>query len=354
MTIPVAKPRLTGEELEGIEAVLESGMLSQGEVVARFEEKFARYVGTDQAVATNSGTSALHTALAALGIKEGDEVVTTPFTFVSTATSVLMQRAWPVFCDIDRRTYNIDPDQIQEVITNNTKAVIVVHLYGLSCDMNPILEIAEDRGIKVVEDACQAHGAEYLSRKAGSMGDIGIFSFYPTKNMTTGEGGMITTSDAQVAERSRVIRNHGQSQRYVHEVMGYNYRMTNLAAAIGLSQLKMLDQFNAKRRENARYYDQNLKVNPPFVPQGLKHVYHQYTIEVNDRDKFLKHLEKQGVGYGVYYPVPLHKQPLFREYNDLSLPNAEDASKSVVSLPVHSGLTDEERNQVIEAVNSYE
>jgi len=352
--IPIAKPILSGKEIEGIRAVLDSGILAQGKAVAEFEEKFAEYVGASHGIATNSGTSALHTALATLGVSKGDEVITTSFTFIATATSILMQRASPVFCDIDPQTYNIDPDLVQEAITKRTKAIIAVHLYGLPCDMKPIMDIAQDNGLKVVEDACQAHGAEYRGKKAGSFGDAGIFSFYPTKNMTTGEGGMVTTSDSQVAEKARMVRNHGQSQRYVHEIMGYNYRMTNIAAAIGLSQLKMLDQFNAKRRENAGYYDKSLFVKTPFVPEGMKHVYHQYTIEVEEREEFLKHLEKHGVGYGVHYPIPVHKQPLFRDYNEITLPNTEASSQRVVSLPVHPGLTKEERELIVRTVNSYE
>ncbi len=351
--IPVAKPMLSGNELEEIKAVLESGILAQGETVARFEEEFARYADTDYGIAVNSGTSGLHTALAALGVGEGDEVITTPFSFIATATSVLMQRAKPVFCDIDPRTYNIDPERLEDAITERTKALIVVHLYGLTCDMEPIMEIANENGLKVIEDACQAHGAEYNGKRAGSLGDVGVFSFYPTKNMTTGEGGMITTSDLEVAEKTKMIRNHGQSERYVHPILGYNYRMTNLAAAIGLSQLNMIDQFNEKRQENARYYDELLNFESPFVPAGRKHVYHQYTIQVDDRDGFTKHLEKEGVGYGVHYPIPIHKQPLMKEYNGQNFPKAEEASKKVVSIPVHPGLTDEEREQVGRAVNGY-
>ena len=354
LMIPVAKPILSGEEMKEIAAVLDSGILAQGDVVARFEEKFAGYVDAPCGIATNNGTSALHTALAALGVGEGDEVITTPFTFIATATSILMQRARPVFCDVDPKTYNIDPDLIAEAVTKKTKAIIAVHLYGLPCDMRPIMETAQDYGLKVVEDACQAHGAEYRGRKVGTIGDAGVFSFYPTKNMTTGEGGMITTSDPEVAERARMIRNHGQSQRYVHVMMGYNYRMTNIAAAIGLAQLGMLDRFNAKRRENADYYDRNLKVKTPIVPEGMKHVYHQYTIEVEERDEFLKHLESHSVGYGVYYPIPVHKQPLFKDYNHIALPCAEEAGERVVSIPVHPGLTEDERYMVVQTVNSYE
>ncbi len=351
--IPVAKPILSGEELEEIKAVLESGILAQGETVARFEERFAEYVGTDYGVAVSNGTTGLHAALAAMGVGKGDEVITTPFSFIATATSILMQGARPVFCDIDPETYNIDPGRIEDAITEKTKAMIVVHLYGLACDMKPIMDIAKSNELKVIEDACQAHGAEYHDRRAGSLGDAGVFSFYPTKNMTTGEGGMITTNDPKVAERARMIRNHGQSERYVHPILGYNYRMTNLAAAIGLSQLKMIDHFNEKRRENARFYDENLNLEAPIVPDGCKHVYHQYTIQVEDRDGFTRHLEKEGVGYGIHYPVPIHRQPLMREYNSQSFPRAEEASRRVVSIPVHPGLSDEDREQVARAVNGF-
>ncbi|MDF0591946.1 DegT/DnrJ/EryC1/StrS family aminotransferase [Methanotrichaceae archaeon Mx] len=321
--------------------------------MAQFEDRFAEYVGTDYGAAVSNGTTGLHAALAALGVGESDDVITTPFSFIATATSILMQGARPVFYDIDPETYNIDPDEIEDAITGRTKAIIVVHLYGLPCDMKPIMEIAEERDLLVIEDACQAHGAEYHGRRAGSIGDAGVFSFYPTKNMTTGEGGMITTSDQKVAERARMIRNHGQSERYVHPILGYNYRMTNLAAAIGLSQLKMIDHFNEKRRENARYYDENLNLDAPFVPDGYKHVYHQYTIQVDEREKFTRHLEEEGVGYGVHYPIPIHRQPLMREYNGQSFPRTEEASRRVVSIPVHPGLSIEEREQVVRALNGY-
>ncbi|WP_316967662.1 DegT/DnrJ/EryC1/StrS family aminotransferase [Candidatus Methanocrinis natronophilus] len=327
--------------------------MAQGETVAQFEDRFAEYVGTDYGAAVSNGTTGLHAALAALGVGESDDVITTPFSFIATATSILMQGARPVFYDIDPETYNIDPDEIEDAITGRTKAIIVVHLYGLPCDMKPIMEIAEERDLLVIEDACQAHGAEYHGRRAGSIGDAGVFSFYPTKNMTTGEGGMITTSDQKVAERARMIRNHGQSERYVHPILGYNYRMTNLAAAIGLSQLKMIDHFNEKRRENARYYDENLNLDAPFVPDGYKHVYHQYTIQVDEREKFTRHLEEEGVGYGVHYPIPIHRQPLMREYNGQSFPRTEEASRRVVSIPVHPGLSIEEREQVVRALNGY-
>jgi len=354
--IPISKPSLGAEEREAVSRVLEKGYLAQGEEVERFEQEWASYIGTRFAVATNSGTSALHIALACLGIGNGDEVITTPFSFIASASSIVMQRATPIFCDIDPRTYNLNPQQIEDRIDGKTRAIVTVHLYGQPCDMGSILAIAQKHNLHVIEDACQAHGAEYRGRKVGSIGDIGVFSFYPTKNMTTGEGGIITTNDKGVAEKAGRLRNHGQEQRYEHEILGYNYRMTNIAAAIGLVQLKKLEQFNGKRIKNAAYYNQNLntKIQKPSEIDKVRHVFHQYTIRVKDRKPFINYLEDKGIGYGIYYPIPIHKQPLFREYNSLNLPQAQEASGQVVSLPVHPALSREELEYVAEVVNSYE
>ena len=250
--IPIAKPLIGDEEIEEVVKVLKSGFIAQGPKVAEFEEKFAEYIGVKHAVATSSGTTALHTALLALGIKAGDEVVTTPFTFAATSNSVLYVGAKPVFVDVNPETYNIDPEKIAEAITDKTKAIMPVHLYGQPADMDPIREIADENDLKVIEDAAQAHGAVYRGKMVGSMGDAACFSFYPTKNMTTSEGGMVTTDDGATADAARAIRAHGESQRYTHVMLGYNFRMTDVAAAIGLAQLKKLDTFNGKRIENAK------------------------------------------------------------------------------------------------------
>ena len=350
--IPISKPVIGKEEFESVKEVLESGMLAQGDVVEEFEDKFAAYIGVDYAIATNSGTAALHTALAAIGIKNGDEVITTSFSFFATASCVLMQNAKPVFVDIDPRTYNIDQLEIEDKISERTKAIIPVHLYGQPCKMKEIMDIAEEHNLKVIEDAAQAHGAEYDRKKVGSIGDVGVFSFYATKNMITGEGGMITTNDEGIAERARMIRNHGQRERYIHECQGYNYRMTNIAAAIGLVQLKKLDKLNERRISNARYYDKRLNAGKPYIAPKVKHVFHQYTLRIKERDKFLEHLEKNGVGYGIYYPVPLPRQPLFNSGGLFR--EAEAASKEVVSIPVHPSLSREDVKRVVEVVNSYE
>jgi perosamine synthetase len=350
--IPISKPMIGREEIKAVKEVLESGMLAQGEVVEEFEDKFAAYIGVNYAIATNSGTAALHTALAAMGIKNGDEVITTSFSFFATASCVLMQNAKTVFVDIEPRTYNINQFEIEDKISERTKAIIPVHLYGQPCKMKEIMDIAEERNLTVIEDAAQAHGAEYDGKKIGSIGNISVFSFYSTKNIITGEGGMITTNDEGIAESARMIRNHGQRERYLHECLGYNYRMTNIAAAIGLAQLKKLDKLNERRISNARYYNKRLNADKPYIAPNVKHVFHQYTIRVKEREKFLEHLEKNGVGYGIYYPVTLSRQPLFNSGSFFR--EAELASKEVVSIPVHPSLSKEEVKRVAEVVNSYE
>lgn len=354
--IPIARPIIEEEEIFAVEEVLRSGRLSQGSKVKEFEDNFASYIKVDYAIATNSGTSALHLALLAAGIKEGDEVITSPFTFISTANSILFCNARPVFVDIDEKTFNINPDLIVERITSKTKAILPVHLYGQPCDMKPIMDICEDHNLILIEDACQAHGAEYEGKKVGSLG-VGCFSFYPTKNMTTGEGGMITTDDKAIAERVRILRDHGQRERYFHEMLGYNYRMTDIAAAIGLAQLKRLDRFNEQRINNALYYNEKLdneSIQKPFIAENVKHVFHQYTIRVKERDGFLTYLEANSISYGVYYQTPIHKQSMFSEYNNLKLPEAEHASNEVVSIPVHPALDKKELEYIAEVVNAYE
>lgn len=354
--IPISKPNLGQEESDAVTKVLKSGVIAQGEEVNAFEQEWAAYTGVKFAIATSNGTTALHIALACLNIGLGDEVITTPFSFMATASSILMQRATPVFCDIDPITYNIDPKQIENQITRKTRAIMVVHLYGQPCNMNPIQEIARKYQLYIIEDACQAHGAEYHSSKVGAIGDIGVFSFYPTKNITTGEGGMLTTDNADIADKARILRNHGQVQRYRHEILGYNYRMTNIAASIGRVQLKKLDQFNQKRIKHARYYNENLgdMILKPKIADHVKHVYHQYTIKVKDRSQFISYLEQNGIGYGIHYPVPIHKQPLFKQKNYPALPIAEEASNQVISIPVQPSLSTEDLEYIVRTINSYD
>ena len=345
--IPISKPLLGEEEKRAVNEVLDSGSLTQGEIVRKFEEEFAKYVGTKFAVATNSGSSALHTVLLSFDIGQGDEVITTPFSFIATANSILCTGAKPVFVDINEVTFNMDPEKIEQKLTKRTKALLIVHLFGQPCDMEKIMRICREHGLILIEDAAQAHGAEFEGKKVGSFG-TGCFSFYPTKNMTTGEGGMITTDDEGVAEKARMIRNHGQIKRYVHGTLGYNYRMTDLAAAIGLCQLKKLDEFNNKRIKNALFLTKEIEkiegLIPPHVVPNVKHVFNQYTIKVtNDfgmsRDTLKRKLDEKGVGARVYYPAPIHKQQLYKKlgYRD-DLPISEKAANEVLSLPVHPSV----------------
>lgn len=352
--ISIAQPLIGDEEKRAVLEVLDSGMLAQGPRVRAFEEAFAAYCGVEHAVATTSGTTALHVALLAHGIGPGDEVITTPFTFIASANSILFTGARPVFVDIDPATFNIDPGLLEAVVTPRTKAVMPVHLFGLPADMDPVLEVAAQHGLAVIEDACQAHGAEYRERRAGSLG-TGCFSFYPTKNMTTGEGGMITTGDERIAERCRVIRQHGMRRRYYHDELGFNFRMTDVHAAIGLAQLQKLERFNQARIANARFLSEHLQgVVAPIVPEGCRHVFHQYTVRVpgGRRDAVLDGLKERGIGTGVYYPVPVHKQRVYLELGyQVTLPEAERAAKEVLSLPVHPGLSGDDLEAIVAAAN---
>ncbi len=355
--IHMAKPQIGDEEKQAVLEVLDSGILAQGPRVKAFEEGFAEMCGVKYAVATSSGTTALHIAMLAHGIGEGDEVITSAFTFIASANSVLYAGAKPVFVDIDPRTFNLNPDLIEAAITPRTKAILPVHLYGLACDMDPILHLAERHGLIVIEDACQSHGAEYKGRKVGSFG-TGTFSLYPTKNITSGEGGMITTNDAGIDEKCRVLRQHGMRKRYYHDELGYNFRMTDIHAAIGLAQLKKLEKFNAVRQANAKFLSENLKgVVVPYVPEGHTHVFHQYTIRVPDgkRDALRAYLQERGIGSEVYYPVPIHQQSFYVSelgYKD-HLPETERAAQEVLSLPVHAGLSSSDLEMIVATVNEF-
>jgi perosamine synthetase len=355
--INIAKPMIGEEEKQAVLQVLDSGILAQGPRVKAFEEAFANMCGVKYAVATSSGTTALHVALLAHGIGAGDEVITTPFTFIASANSVLYTGAKPVFVDIDPATFNMKPELIEAAITPKTKAIMPVHLFGLSCDMDPIMAIAEKYGLLVVEDACQSHGASYKGRRVGSFG-TGTFSLYPTKNITSAEGGMITTNDEKIAEECRVIRQHGMRRRYYHDELGFNFRMTDIHAAIGLAQIQKLSRFNQARQANAGYLSSHLRgVIVPCVPEGCQHVYHQYTVRVQEgrRDALRDYLHENGISSEVYYPVPVHKQTYYTEILGYSVnyPEAERASLEVLSLPVHPGLSRSDLELITDRVNSF-
>lgn len=351
--IPAAKPIIGADERRAVDAVLASGGLAQGPQVAAFESEFAALVDGAHCVAVNSGTSALHLALVALGIGPGDEVIVPSFTFAATANSVSLTGATPVFADIDPRTFCLDPDSAEAAITGRTRAIMPVHLYGQPAHMDRILELARARDLLVLEDAAQAHAARWHGRPVGALGDAGAFSFYPTKNMTSGEGGMVTTGSAQVARTVQLLRNQGMEQRYHNELVGFNTRMSDIHAAIGRVQLGRLDEWTRQRQRNARFLTDHLRgVVTPYVDERAEHVYHQYTIRVPDseRDQFVAELAQRGVGSGVYYPVPVHALPSFGL--TLDLPATASAAAQVISLPVHPSLTQPDLEKIVAAVNS--
>lgn len=351
--IPAAKPLIGDEERAAVDRVLRSGMLAQGPEVASFEEEFSKTVSLRNCVAVNSGTSGLHLALSAIGITKGDEVIVPSFTFAATANTVCLTGATPVFVDIDPRTFNISPAAIESAITPRTKAILPVHLYGQTAAMDKIMEIATRHNLLVVEDSAQAHLATFGGTPAGAFGLAGVFSFYPTKNMTSGEGGMITTADNSVARTCRLLRNQGMEKRYVNEIVGHNTRMTDLHAAIGRVQLTKLFDWTRQRRLNAKFFDENLKgVVVPHVDPKAFHVYHQYTIRIVDldRDIFAEKLLQQGVGSGVYYPSPVHRLPSFNL--SLELPETTLACSEVLSIPVHPSLSKEDLEKIVTTINT--
>ena len=352
--IPAAKPIIGDEERAAVDAVLASGMLAQGKQVAEFETEFSSVlVDGRAAVAVNSGTSGLHLGLLAAGVGPGDEVIVPSFTFAATGNAVALTGATPVFADIELDHYTLDTDHVASLITEKTKGIMPVHLYGHPFDVEGLGRLAAGRGIDLYEDAAQAHGASFNGKKVGSFGTFAMFSLYPTKNMTSGEGGMVTTSDAAVEHKLRLLRNQGMEKQYENEIVGFNARMTDLHAAIGRVQLTKVLAWTAQRQRNAAFLDANLEnVGTPAVKAGAGHVYHQYTIRVpEDRDGLAKALrDEYNIGTGVYYPVPNHRLPSFNRTEDL--PNTETAAKEVLSLPVHPSLSQDDLERIVAAVNA--
>lgn len=340
--------------------VMASGHFILGENVQALEKEIAAYCGCQYGIGVASGTDALRLAFAALDIGPGDEVITTPFTFIATANTISRAGARPVFVDIEPRTYNLDPAKIEAAITERTKAIVPVHLYGQPADMDPIMAIARRHGLKVVEDSAQAIGAVYHGRRIGSFGDVSCLSFYPTKNLGAyGDGGMVTTNDAEIADKVDILRRHGGKRRYYHEVLGFNSRLDEIQAAILRVKLPHLDRWEERRREIARHYDNLLadvpEVVTPFVLPGVQHVYHQYTIRARSRDDLAKYLQEQGIGSMIYYPLPLHLQKMYDSlgYAEGDLPESERAAREVLSLPMYPELGEEQIERIAGAIRSF-
>jgi dTDP-4-amino-4,6-dideoxygalactose transaminase len=363
--IRINQPIIGKEEIDAATEVLKSGILTEksgmGPRTLEFEKEFARYVGARHAVAMTSGTASLHSSLYIAGVKQGDEVIVPSFTFHSTAEMVLQCGAEPVFADIDPETYTITSDTVESVLTRNTKAIMPVHLYGLPVDMDPIKKLAKERGVALIEDAAQAHGAEYRGAKIGSIGDMTCFSFYAGKNMTTGEGGMITTNDDDHSEKLRMVRAHGEQRPYWPTMLGHNYRMSELLAAIGLAQLRKLPSFVEKRRENAHYLSEKVgvlgKVIPPKEPEGRKHAWYLYTLRLRGanagkRNKVLEKLRSKNIEAAVYYESPLHFLQIYRTRSNTRrpLPETEKACRQVFSLPVHPNLDESDLEYMFDAL----
>lgn len=362
--IPINAPQIDEEEIEAVINVLKSGILTnalgKGPMVQKFEENFAKFIKAKHALAVNNGTAALHMAVVGAGVKQGDEVILPSFTFVATAEAVVMAGAKPVFVDINPETYNISPEAVEKAITKKTKAIIAVDLYGSPADMKPIREIADKHGLKIVEDAAQAHGALYHGKPVGAYADFACWSFYASKNMTTGEGGMVTTNNDEFAEKLRLLRNHGEKEKYMSIMLGHNYRMPEIEAAIGCVQLNKLPNFIEERRKNADRLTVKLskieQLKPPEEPKNCKNSWYLYTVRLKNanrtkRDTIVEQLKNKGIGAEVYYPHPIHLMPYYNRFRKRRLPETEKASEQVFSLPVHPGVTVEQIDFISETLS---
>lgn len=371
--INIACPSIDQEEIDAVVRVMKTGILAQGPEVFAFEKEFAEFIKVKHAIAISNGSTALSVALMALleqrkENKSGSflqkldqrynpyykgEVITTPFTFLASASSIILAGLKPVFVDIDPVTFCINADLIEKAITSRTIAILPVQLYGNVCDMDKINQLAEKYNLAVIEDCAQSHGAMFKEKTSGGIGTMGCFSFYPTKNMTTGEGGMVTTNDDKLAEKCRLIRAHGMSAPYVYDYLGFNYRMTSIGAAIGREQLKKLPEWNRRRIENARFYNENLEgVATPYNRRDDVHVYHQYTIKCKDPTSLKEFLASKDIGSGVYYPESLYNFEIMKQYK-AACPVSDEVCKQVLSLPVHPSLTQQDLQRVVDAVNEW-
>jgi perosamine synthetase len=360
--IPLATPTFDKEMEAAALNALRNQHFVLGEDVYKFEEEFAKYVGSKYAVSTSSGTNALQFSMLALGISTADQVITSPFSFIATANAIVHAGATPIFADIEPETFNIDPEKIKPKITKHTKALVPVHLYGYPCNMQKIMEIAEKHKLLVVEDTCQAHGAEYHGQKAGAIGDVGCFSFYPSKNLTVcGDGGMIVTNDKETAETAAKLRDCGRKTKYEHDAIGYTSRLNTVNAAIGRVQLRKLDEWNKKRNQNAALYDKLLSdidelALPPKGTSQIKPVYHLYVIKTKAQGKLREWLQKNGIQCGIHYPLPIPLQPIYKElfkFKGGEYPISERVSKECLSLPMSPHLTEDNIWYISEKIHEF-
>ncbi len=362
--ISLSSPDITESEIEMVNNVLRTKHLSMGPYVADFEKELADYIGCKHSVAVNSGTSALHLCMRAIGLKDGDEVITSPFSFISSSNCILFERGVPLFVDIDPLTMNMDPAGIEEKITEKTKAILPVHIFGQPCDMAPIMKIAEEHDLVVIEDACEAIGAEYMNKKVGTFGLASTFAFYPNKQMTTGEGGMVVTDDDEVAKLCRSMRNQGRSESNIwlaHERLGYNYRMDEISAALGLGQIRRLEDMLALRKKVAETYNDHLSgqehVEIPYVIPGVKMSWFVYVIRLSanaDRNKLMEYLASVGIDTRPYFS-PLHLQPFYRSefgFAEGDFPVCESIAGSTLALPFHNNLSEDDIIYVCQSIVS--
>lgn len=362
MKIPLGMPLFDKEMEEAALGALRNERFVLGESVHKFEEEFARYCGTDYAVSTSSGTEALRIAMIVAGVKPGQAAITSPASFIASANAIVHAQAQPLFADIDLNTYTIDPKQLEKAISAKTKAILPVHLYGYPADMDAIMELAEREKLIVIEDACQAHGAIFNGKKAGSLGLAGCFSFYPSKNMTVcGDGGMITTNDEQIVQQAKKLRDCGRKSQYVHDIVGYTSRLNTVNAAIGRIQLKRLDSWNESRRKAAQFYNILLKgvgdlILPPKESEKILPVYHLYVLRTKYRDELKAYLESQGISCGVHYMLPIHLQPIYQQlydFKDGTYPMAETLCRTCLSIPIFSNIIEEEIEFICDKIRNF-
>jgi dTDP-4-amino-4,6-dideoxygalactose transaminase len=355
MKIPLSKIDIDTKVKKAAISALESGHFILGKEVEEFEEQFAKFSNSKYAACVGSGTAAIFLSLQSLGLKRGDEVILPSQSFIATATPVMMVGAKVKFVEIDKN-YTLDPDKIEEKISKKTKGIIPVHLYGHSANMDTIKKIARENSLFVLEDAAQAHGAKYKNKMIGSIGDAACFSFYPSKNLTVcGDGGIVLSNNKEIIKNVKILRNHGRSDKYYHHVLGFNLRFNEIQAAIGKVMLSKLKKGNESRRKIAKFYNKNLtdKVIKPIEESWATHVYHMYTIRTQKRDELKEFLAEQGIGTGIHYPVPIHKQPVFSRHNRLRLPFTEEVSKTTLSLPMFPSMNQNQVNYVVNAVNRF-